>query len=177
MFIMAIISNLLSSYFLASIFGNFLIIFISFFALVVLNMEILSLFSAINELNVFIFSIINLIIVSLAFKYKKATFLKFNFDFNRLKNALLLDKSLIILSIAFLTMLLITLFLASVMPVLQPDSQTYHFLRAYEYVHQGSLAHFETNDIRALVMPINSEILYSWMLLFKKNFHGRTYFG
>ena len=172
MFIMAIISNLLSSYFLASIFGNFLIIFISFFALVVLNMEILSLFSAINELNVFIFSIINLIIVSLAFKYKKATFLKFNFDFNRLKNALLLDKSLIILSIAFLTMLLITLFLASVMPVLEPDSQTYHFLRAYEYVHQGSLAHFETNDIRALVMPINSEILYSWMLLFKKNFHG-----
>ena len=61
MFFGAIILNLLSSYFLASIFNNFLIIFIAFFALIVLNIEILSLFSAINKLNVFIFSIINFI--------------------------------------------------------------------------------------------------------------------
>lgn len=172
MFITAIISNLISSYLIASIFGNFLIIFIAFFALIVLNMEILSLFGVINELNLFVFSIINLIIAFLFFKFKKAKPLKFKFDFNRLKNALLLDKSLIILSIAFFTMLLINLFLALVMPVLEPDSQTYHFLRAYEFVSQGSLAHFETNDIRALIMPINSEILYSWLFAFKKNFHG-----
>ncbi len=172
MFITAIISNLLSSYLIASIFGNFLIVFVAFFALVVLNMEFLSLFSAMNELNVLIFSFINLAFSVLFFKLKKVKLLKPNFDFIRLKNALLLDKSLIVLFFAFFVMFFANFFLAIVMPVLEPDSQTYHFIRAYEYVSQGSLAHFETNDIRALVMPINSEILYSWMLMFKKNFHG-----
>ncbi|MBQ4646756.1 MAG: hypothetical protein IJB79_05350 [Candidatus Gastranaerophilales bacterium] len=172
MFVGAIILNLFSSYFLASIFGNFLIIFIALFALIVLNMEILSLFGAINEINAFVFSIINFLATFSYFKFKKIKPLKFNFDLNRLKNSLLFDKSLIILSSAFLILLLISLFLALVMPVLEPDSQTYHFLRAYEFASQGSLNHFETNDIRALVMPINSEIIYSWLLLFKKNFHG-----
>ena len=172
MFFLAIILNLLSSYFLASIFGNLLIIFIAFFALIVLNMEILSLFRAINDINLFIFTIINFIVTFLLFKFKKAQFLKFQIDFNRLKNALLLDKSLIVLSIAFLILLFASLFLALVMPVLEPDSQTYHFLRAYEFMKNSSLSHFETNDIRALIMPINSEILYSWMLVFKKNFYG-----
>ena len=172
MFIGAIVLNLLSSYFLASIFGNFLIIFIAFFALVVLNMEILSLFSAIKELNVFIFSVANFLVTFAYFKFKNIIPLKFKFDFVRLKNAFLLDKSLVVLLFAFIVLLLVSLFLALVMPVVEPDSQTYHFLRAYEFVAQGSLKHFETNDIRALVMPINSEIVYSWLLLFKKNFHG-----
>lgn len=172
MFFGAIILNLLSSYFLASTFGNLLIIFVAFFALIVLNIEILSLFSAINKLNAFIFSIINFIVTFSYFKFKKIEPLKPKFDFKRLLNSLFLDKSLVILSVAFILLISISLFLALVMPVLEPDSQTYHFLRAYEFTAQGSLKHFDTNDIRALVMPINSEIIYSWLLLFKKNFHG-----
>ena len=172
MFFGAIILNLLSSYFLASVFSNFLIIFVVFFALVVLNMEILSLFSVINELNLFIFTIINFIVSFLIFKIKKTKFLKLNIDFKRFKNALLLDKSLIVLLVAFLILISTSLFLALIMPVLEPDSQTYHFLRAYEFMKNSSLSHFETNDIRALIMPINSEVLYSWMLAFKKNFYG-----
>ena len=172
MFFLALVFNLLSSYFIASIFGHFLVIFIAFFALIILNMEILSLFSAINELNAFIFSIINFCATLAIFKHKKVAFLKPNFDFERFKNTLLLDKSLAFLFSAFLIMLFVSLFLALVVPVLEPDSQTYHFLRAYEFVNQGSLKHFETSDIRALIMPINSEIFYSWLLLFKKNFHG-----
>ncbi len=172
MFFLAIIFNLLSSYLIASIFGNFLIIFIAFFALIILNIEVLSLFGAIKELNAFIFSFLNLLITTAFFKYKNSTFLKINFDFKRLKNALVLDKSLLIMSIAFVSMLLTTLIFALIMPAIEPDSQTYHFIRAFEFVKQGSLAHFETNDIRALIMPINSEIFYSWLLLFKKNFHG-----
>ena len=172
MFIGALIFNLFSSYMLASIFRNFLVIFISFFAAIVLNIEILSLFSAINELNLFIFSIVNFVITLAFFKFKKSSFLKVEFDFKRFKNSLLLDKSLIILSFAFISLLLTSLFLALVVPVVEPDSQTYHFLRAYEFMAQGSLSHFETNDIRALIMPINSEIVYTWLLVFKKNFHG-----
>ena len=66
---------------------------------------------------------------------------------------------------AFLSLLLVSFFLAVVTSVLEPDSQTYHFLRAYEYIKNGSLNHFETTDIRALIMPINSEIFYSFMLM------------
>lgn len=172
MFIAAIISNTLAAYFIASIFREFLVFFVAFFALVILNMEILSLFGVINEQNVLIFSIINLIFAFAYFKYKKTKPLKPNFDFKRLKNALLLDKSLIVLSCAFLILFCVSLFLALVMPVLEPDSQTYHFLRAFEFIQNKSLSHFETNDIRALIMPFNSEIFYSWMFLFKKNFHG-----
>jgi len=172
MFFLALVFNLLSSYFIASLGGHFLIMFVAFFALVVLNMEILSLFSAINELNVFIFSIINFCATFAVFKNKKTKFLKPSFDFKRFKNTLFLDKSLLFLLLAFVVMLLVSLFLALVMPVLEPDSQTYHFLRAYEFSVQGSFRHFETNDIRALIMPINSEILYSWLFVFKKNFHG-----
>lgn len=172
MFITVIILNLISSYLIASIFNNLLIIFIAFFAFVILNMEILSVFSNITQANIFIFTILNLIFSIIFFKLKKSAFLKPKFDLQRLKNAFLLDKSLIILSVAFLSLIFVSLFLATVMPSLEPDSQTYHFLRAYEFTKQHSLQHFETNDIRALIMPINSEIFYSWMLLFKKNFHG-----
>ncbi|MBQ7287061.1 MAG: hypothetical protein IJW73_04795 [Candidatus Gastranaerophilales bacterium] len=83
-----------------------------------------------------------------------------------------MDKSLIVLGVAFVCLLLISLFLSLVMPVLEPDSQTYHFLRAWEFISNKSLLHFETNDVRALIMPINSEILYSYLLAFKKNLHG-----
>lgn len=177
MYIIALVLNLLSSYFIASIFGNFLIIFIAFFALVILNVEILSLFGAICDKNLMILTILNFII-SLSFlffnknKNKNLKLLKPNFDFRRFKNALILDKSLIVLLIAFIFLLLISLFFAIVMPSLEPDSQTYHFIRAYEFAKQGSLSHIVTNDIRGIIMPINSEVIYAWMYCFKKNFHG-----
>ena len=56
MFIVALVFNILSSYLLASINKSVLVLFVAFFAFVVLNMEILSLFSAINEINLLIFS-------------------------------------------------------------------------------------------------------------------------
>ena len=106
------------------------------------------------------------------FKFSKSAFLKINFDFERLKNSLKLDKSLCILSFAFIVLLLVTLILSLIIPVLEPDSQTYHFIRAYDFVKFKSLNHFEINDIRALIMPINSEIIYAWMYLFKKTLYG-----
>lgn len=172
MFALTCVLNLISSYLFASVAGSFLVIFIAFFALVIFNLEFLSLFSAMTSVNTFIFSIINFIIASLVFKYKNASFLKPNFDFKRFLNALKLDKSLIVSLIAFISLISVSLFFVSIMPVLEPDSQTYHFMRAYEFVHQKSLQHFEINDVRALVMPINSEIFYSFMLMFKKNFYG-----
>ena len=172
MFFCAILFNFISSYLIASLCSNFLIIFIAYFALIVLNMEILSLFSAINEINLLIFSFLNLILSFSFFKFKKGKFLKPKFDIKRFINSLLLDKSLIFLSLSFIILIFSTLFLAIVTPAIEPDCQTYHFLRAWEFVKNQNLLHFETNDIRALIMPINSEIIYAWMLVFKKNFYG-----
>lgn len=172
MYFAAIILNLFSSYLIASSVKNILVIFVSFFAFVIFNMEVLSLFDAISQGGIIIVSLFNLIFSFLFFKLRKAELLKINIDFKRIKNSLLLDKILIFLCIAFGVMLLVTLFLAVVIPVLEPDGQTYHFLRAYNFIKFKSLNHFETNDIRALVMPINSEIIYAWMYLFKKTLYG-----
>ncbi len=172
MFLAIVLLYLISSYLIASVAKNFLVIFVSFFAFVVLNMEILSLFKAISANNIIVFSLLNLVFSILLFKFKKAEFLKLKFDFSRFKNALKLDKSLFLMLCAFFVLLGVTLFLALFIPVLEPDSQTYHFIRAYDFVKFKSLGHFEINDIRALIMPINSEILYAFMYLFKKNLYG-----
>lgn len=172
MFILGVFLNLLSSYFLASIAGSFLVVYVAFFAIVILNIEVLSLFSAINSVNITIFSFFNLILSFLLFRKTSSDFLKFHFDFKKFKNSLSLDKTLIVLLIAFLILISVILFLAVIMPPLEPDSQTYHFLRVIEFFKNHNLNHFETNDARALVMPINSEIIYLWMLNLKNNFYG-----
>ncbi len=172
MFFCAILFNLFSSYLIASLCNNFLIIFIAYFAFIVANMEILSFFSAINEPNLLFFSFINLVLSFAFFKFKKGNLLKPNFDTKRFINSLLLDKSLALLFCSFIILFFSSLFLSIITPAMEPDSQTYHFLRAWEFIKNQNLLHFETNDIRALIMPINSEILYAWMLAFKKNLYG-----
>ena len=164
--------NLFSSYLIASIVENFLAIYVAFFGFVILNLEILSLFNGIYNYNILIFSCLNLIFSYLFFRYKKAKFLKPDIDFKRIKNALLLDKILIILTLAFFVLILVSGFLAYIMPPVEPDSQTYHFFRAYMFYKNHNLAHFDTNDIRAVIMPINSEILYTWILALKQKFYN-----
>ncbi len=166
--------NLLSSYIIACLTRNALIIFPVFFGIIIFNMEILSLFNSIEAKNIILMNLGEIIILILL--WKKINFqnlnIKNSINLSKLKNALILDKSLIILTLSFLILIMITLFLALVMPPLEPDSQTYHFLRAVEFASNKNLAHFDTNDIRALIMPINSEIFYTWMLVLKKNFCG-----
>lgn len=172
MFLIAAFFNILSSYFIASIYGSILVIFVALFGLIVLNVEILSLFGAISKINLLLFSIINFIASFLFWKKKKYPLLKPNLDFKRIINALKLDKSLIILGLAFLFLLAATFILAVIMPSLEPDSQTYHFIRSVEFFEHKRLLHFETGDIRGLIMPFNSEIIYTWMYAFKNNFRG-----
>ena len=86
MFIFASLLNLFSSYLVASIFGNILVIFIAFFAFIILNIEILSLFNSIEDKTILLFSILNLALVFAFFKKRKCKFLKPSFDFKRIKN-------------------------------------------------------------------------------------------
>ena len=177
MFICALILNLFASYLIASIASSFLVFYVAFFAFIILNVEILSLFNCIYDFNLLILSGLNLVFSSIIFKYKKVNFLKPKIDFKRLKNALFLDKFLIVLAFAFIILLSVSLFLAFIMPPLEPDSQTYHFFRALMFAENHNLSHFDTNDVRALIMPINSEIIYTWIYSLTHKLHGFAIFS
>ena len=148
----------------------FLYTLLIMFAQVVLTFEVLSLFKAITEINVLVFNILFLAASAvLWFKNNKPFYIpavkeKFQEIFKALKR----DKILMIMAFGFLFLMLVVILLDAFLPVTGGDALTYHLNRASYWMHQGSLNHFVISDDRNLVMPINSEILYLWNLLFFK---------
>ena len=149
----------------------FLYILLTMFAQVVLTFEALSLFKAINEVNVLLINVVFLIMSVLmwlkkgkpvyqpAIKQKVAEIWK----------ALKRDKILMIMAFGFCFLMLTVIVLDAFFPVMDGDALTYHLNRSSYWLHQSSLNHFVISDDRNLVMPINSEILYLWNLLFLRN--------
>lgn len=166
----------ISSYFLTTILKpktislNIIYLFTITFAQIVLIFEFLSLFSGINQKNV-LFA--NLFIISLvSYIWTKNGRPSLEFNINNLKNSIInslkLDKSLMWLASGFCIFILISLFLCFIMPANDGDALAYHVVRCLYWIQQGNLNHFVTADVRNLCLPINSEILYTWILLFAK---------
>ena len=88
--------------------------------------------------------------------------------FTRLFNTLKLDKTLIILLFGWLFFIITALFIVTVLPITTYDAKSYHVLRSVEWVLAGNLNHFNTVDVRNIIFPINSEIIYSWIIMFTK---------
>ena len=190
-FLMLFISFVLiftSSYFITSIFTpqdkktknvGFLILLTSMFAQIVLSFELLSLFNAINAANV-LFIHLFMFITSLVFwiKTDKKTYrpkpLKFT---KKLFETLKKDKILMIMALGLLFFVLVSISLNLFMPVTSYDALSYHLNRAAFWLSQGNLNHFTITDDRNLVMPINSEILYLWVLTFLKKDIGLNFFS
>ena len=189
MYYVSLIMVLISSYLTAGVMSPkdernrpygpapFLYTLLTMFAQVVLTFEILSLFKAIKEINVLAINLV-FVIVSLILWVKKdkplyipAVKEKFNQIWNTLKH----DKIMLAMGIGFVFMLIVVILLDAFLPVTGGDALTYHLNRASYWMHQGSLNHFAISDDRNLVMPINSEILYLWNLLFFKNDIGLYY--
>ena len=171
MLVAASILTGLISYYISSIFKRGIYFFLIFFGFVILNVEILSLFKGISGENILILTLIEFLICHFIWIKKNKPLLKANikeFLFN-LKKALLEDKSLIILSLFWLFMIILSFILASLSPVNEPDAQGYHILRALFWTKEGFIHHFETADIRCHCMPVNSEIFYTWVLSLGKN--------
>jgi hypothetical protein len=158
------------------------------FANIVLTFEILSLFSAITPMNVLIF---NAVVLVLSFVVRnKACHCEeaqgadvaiqksdcFNWiasplarnDVRRFWNALKLDKYLLVLAIGFAAAVGVSVILACFMPLTSGDAYAYHVARSAFWAVNGNLNHFVTADSRNLMLPINSEILYTWIILFTK---------
>lgn len=180
-FVLVMVSSYLITSIIApkkSILGLIYFVLISF-AQIVFTFEFLSLFNAINQL--WVLGVNVLFLAGSIFAWYKTSRQFWSLDiksfFKRVKNSFKLDKSLVFLFIGFLVFIFSALFLCFILPVTSGDGEGYHVVRSLFWVMQGSLKHFEVSDIRALCMPINSEILYSWVFLFLKKDVGLGFFA
>lgn len=177
-----------SSYFITGIFTpqnkksqsvGFLILLTSMFAQIVLSYEVLSLFSAINAVNIltlhaFMFAISMIFWIKNNKKIYKPEPIKL---IKKIFNTLKKDKILMIMFIGLIFFIFITIAINIFMPVINYDALSYHLNRVAFWLSQGDLNHFAITDDRNLVMPINSEILYFWVLTFFKSDIGLNFFS
>jgi len=142
------------------------------FAQVVLGFELLSIPKILTPLNFLIFNIL-IFIISLFVFYKKRPdiliFKDFKEDISKIKNIILKNKWLQWCFITFCIFLFGTLIYTYMMPVHDEDAFSYHLARVPFWIENQSINHFFIADIRALIMPVNSEIIYSWAFLFIKS--------
>lgn len=179
LFLVSFLLVFVSSYFIVSMIApkksilGLIYLFVIAFAQVVLIFEILSLFHLIKLFSVLGINIIFFdCIWYVWFKRGKPLWsLDFKTFRNRLKNSLKLDKSLMWLFVGWGVLIYSAIYLCALMPITNADAAGYHVVRSLFWISQGSLNHFNAFDIRALCLPINSEILYTWVFLFiKKDF-------
>lgn len=177
LFIISLIMICISSYLLASTFEsrrcslNVLYFFLIAFSQIVLMFEILSLFSAISPIGVILLNIL-FFIASIFLWFKNGRPLSkpdVKGEFNLIKKAVIKDKCLLFLAFVFVFFIVVTVFLCIVAPVNSYDALTYHLARVPFWISQGNLNHFLYPDGRINIMPINSELLYTWVLVFLKD--------
>lgn len=174
LFLISFIMVFVSSYLIVSMLKpksntiGFVYMMLTMFAQMILTFEILSLFTAINKVCVLGMNIVFLISSFVIFKILKISFWKWKKTnlLKRILNSLKLDKSLMVLGICFCVFILVSFTLCATMPVLNGDALCYHLSRCVFWISQGSLRHFIIADIRNNCMPINSELLYTWILVF-----------
>jgi hypothetical protein len=166
----------LSSYLITSIISpkksilGFIYLLLIAFAQLVLTFEILSLFSAIKTNWVIATNILFLLAGSYFWNKNNRPLWSLDVKEFRKKiiNSLKLDMSLMWLYVGFLAFIISALILCLILPITNADAHGYHVARSLFWVAQGNLNHFEIADIRNLCLPINSEILYSWVFLLTK---------
>lgn len=180
-FIFSLLMLLVSSYFMTSVVwsktkqcnafsGIFSFVLIAF-AQIVLTFELLSLFSFISTIGVVLLNTIFLAISY--FVWKKLEKPLFKPDFSVVKgeilDALKADKWLLTALIGLFCFVAISFVLVVIMPVNSYDALAYHLARVPFWVTNHNLNHFAYSDIRANVMPINSELLYTYIFVFFKS--------
>ncbi|MDR1168588.1 MAG: hypothetical protein LBK53_06860 [Heliobacteriaceae bacterium] len=151
-------------------------ILLAAFANLVFTFKFLSLFSAISKAGVLVMNA--LILLCVLFVWNKSGRPLWRLEtgnfFRKFFNALQFDKYLAVLFIGVVILIGTGIFLMSFLPVVNGDASAYHVLRSVFWVSSGNLNHFTIADSRNLILPINSEILYAWIILFIKK---QAWFG
>ncbi len=186
MFLFSVIAVTISSYLIVSVINKnnknikgLLYFLLIAFSQIVLSFEILSLFKAISKTGVLICNIIFLITSIFLFIKTKAKLYIPNIEeeIRKIKFSLKKDKMLLFLSICFVIFLFSQLIAALFFPVTFGDALTYYLPRCTAWIQNGSISHYITPDTRELIMPVNMEFLYTWLLLFTKNETGSGIFA
>lgn len=178
MFFLSILLIFVSSYLLLSLcmkneeknnLGMIYFLLIAF-SQIILTFEILSLFGAIGSLNFVLANFVFFIVSLFVFRKYDGFFYKPDIrnEFKKIIFALKLDKFLAVSAAFFILFLLVRLFLALFLPVNFGDALSYYFPRCTSWLMQGSLNHFPTPDSRELIMPINFDLLYLWLMMMTK---------
>ncbi|MCD7780198.1 MAG: hypothetical protein LUH05_05950, partial [Candidatus Gastranaerophilales bacterium] len=84
---------------------------------------------------------------------------------------------MLFLSVCFILFLIFQLIRALYFPITFGDALTYYLPRCTSWIQNGSISHFVTPDSRELIMPVNMEFLYTWLLLFTKSEQGCAVFS
>ena len=179
---------LISSYLFLSIFRikeqgkafyGFLYFLIIAFSQIVLSFEILSLFKQISVKGVLFLNILFLLISLILFIKSGKNFYipEFKTEFRKIFISLKRDKLLGFLSACFIMFLIFQFIMAVFFPVTFGDSLTYYLPRCTSWIQNGSINHFITPDTRELIMPVNMEFLYTWVLLLRKSEMGIAFFS
>ena len=161
------IANLLDS---KNLINNIIYFFLSAFAQIILTLEVLSLMSAISVFGILLangFIFISSLIIWLSLKRPRVTF-HFKDFFRKIFYSVKTDKILAILLAGFIFMLMAAGFLVLILPSNDASAIGYHVVRSLFWIEHGNLYHFNIADARAVVFPINSELLYTWFLIFLK---------
>lgn len=169
--IISLLIYLLLSYCINSFFRSGICFFLSLLSLIILNIEILSVFKIISCKTILISQIIELFIfLLLMIKYKKFYIPDFTCMKNKIFFALKLDRPLCLLAFSFCIMLLISFIYSFSLPIDRIDDLEYHIFRTLVYSKNSTLAPFITSDPRNILLPFNSEIIYIYIYLFTNNY-------
>ena len=180
MFLISILFVLISSYLILSVidkrykFKNnlgFIFFIIIAFSQIILSFEILSLFKLIARNNFLIMNVIFFICaLVLYFKNSKHTYIpQIKEEFQKIKKALKRDKILTFIAFCFVIFFIFRLFYATFFPVVFGDALQYYLPRCTAWLYNGTISHYMTFDAREIIMPVNSELTYLWIMLFTKN--------
>lgn len=187
MFFISVFLVLVSSYFLLSVLYEkmnfkknlgFILFLLIAFAQVILTFEFLSILKAISISKV-------LFINTIFFVFFGAIWLKngrniipigIKQEIKSIKKALKSDKLLLFSFLCFIVFIISELIIALFFPIRYGDALGYYLSRCTAWIQNMSISHYITYDSRELIMPVNSELLYTWVLLFLKNEIGIAFF-
>ena len=177
LFLTSLLLVLLSSYFISAMLDNknfasgFIYFLVCAFAQIILTTELLSLFKMFKEIPFLTLNLLFCVTIAVIWIKKGCPYWHVHIKnfLTKVKNALMLDKSLFVLIFAWLFFIAVSFFLCAITTVTDGDAKSYHVTRSAFWVLNSTINHYQSIDIRALIFPINSEIVYSWVILFTKN--------
>ena len=187
MFLISVISVILSSYLTAACIPQsreqkgktgFLYFLLISFAQIVLSFEVLSLLNSISKNGFLICSIVFLITAAIIKRHcEPANAGAAIQTMKEILNALKRDKALTFLSVCFILFLIFQLITIFLFPVTFGDALAYYISRGTAWIQNGSINHYLTSNTHELMMPVNMDFLYTWLLLFRKSEAGAGIFA